>query len=197
MSAEAIRIINAAISRVNGTTLESVDDGTPEGTFADLNYEQMAQTALCECPWKFARKAGDCARLPATPDSCEYRYAWQLPDDVLKLRTLWVNGQPIDYIIVADKQIWTRCSDVPVAVYTYRAPESIWPPDFKEGLTKRLEACFLRIDERTNEAADRDGKAELSMGRARLIHSQEEATHSHMKFPLITARRIGRASLRR
>lgn len=197
MSAESIRIINAAISRSNGNTITGVDDGTPEAVFADLNYEQMVQTALCESPWKFARRLDNCALLPTTPDSDLYGYAWQLPDDLLKLRTLTISGTPIDYVIAEDKQVWTQCSTVPVAVYTFRAPESIWPADFTEALTQRLEACFLRLDERKSDADARDESAEHRMARARLYHSQEEATHEHKNFPLLKARRIGNAPIRR
>jgi hypothetical protein len=197
MSAEAIRLINAAISVTTGNTIDSVDDGSPEAIAADLHYENMAQAEITSSPWKFARKTGNCSALPTTPDSCEYSYAWQLPDDVLKLRTLWVNGLSIDYIIAADKVVWTRCADVPVAVFTYRAPESIWVPAFKTAFTKRLEALMLRVDEREDKAKDRDQDAERLFARARLIYSQEEATHQHKRYPLITARRIGNASLRR
>lgn len=197
MSADSIRLINAAISRTNGNTITSVDDGTPEAIWADLNYEQMVETALCENRWKFARKTADCALLPDAPDSDTYGYAWELPDDLIALRTVTLVGQPIDYVIQESGVIWTQNSDVPQAVYTYRAAEDLWPADFTEGLVLRMEAAILRLDERTTEADSRETAGEKRMAKARLYHSQEEATHEHKKYPLIMARRTGYASCRR
>jgi hypothetical protein len=197
MSAEAVRIINSAISRCNGKTITSVDDGTPEAILADLNYEDIVRAELTASPWKFARKVDDCTLRPETPDSCRYGYAWALPDDVLKLRTLTVNGEPIDYIIASEGVVWTACSDTPQAVYTYRAPEDAWVPTFTEALKIRLEAAYLRLDERANEADSRDKAASRAFAQARLTNSQEEATHEHKRYPLISARRTGYASLRR
>jgi hypothetical protein len=197
MSAEAIRIINAAISVTTGNTITSVDDGTPEAIFADTSYEDMAKTALVRSRWKFNRKIEACTLLPDAPDSEIYGYAWQLPDDCIVLRTLTVNGCSIDYEIAEDGQVWTRCSDIPQAVYSFRAAEGIWPPDFLTAFRTQLEAGFLRLDERATEAKARDDAAEVMFRRAALVHSQEEAPHEHKHFPLIRARRTGHAPLRR
>lgn len=197
MSAEAIRLINAAISVTTRNPIDSVDDASDEARFADLNYENMARTALVRSAWKFNRKVADCSLLPTTPDSDTYLYAWQLPDDFIGLRTLTVNGRPIDYHIHEDREVWTICPVVPKAVYSYRAPESIWPPDFKNAFTKRLEAGFHRVDEKSDKADDADAMADKMFSRAALFHSQEEATHEHKKYPLLMARRTGYAPLRR
>lgn len=197
MSAEAIRLINAAISVTTRNPITSVDDGSEEAIFADLNYEDMVKTALLRSRWKFNRKIADCALLPDAPDSCIYGYAWQLPDDCIFLRTLTINGEPIDYVIAENGQVWTRRSDVPQAVYSFRAPEAIWPPDFKSAFRTRLEAGFLRLDERAIEAKDREAAADVLFSRCALAHSQEEATHEHKKYPLLMSRRTGYAPLRR
>lgn len=196
MSAESIRIINAAISRTQGNTITSVDDGSPEAIYADQNYEQMVQTALSESNWKFARKTDACVLLPDAPTDSDYAYAWTLPDDVLSLRTVIVSGQPIDYQIDQADTILTNFAEDVYAVYTYRVAEDQWPYDFKEGLTIRLEAAYLRLDDRTQPAELRDQAAERRMARARLLHSQEEAPKSHSRYPLIEARRTGSAPSR-
>jgi hypothetical protein len=197
MSAEAIRLINAAISVTSGNTITSVDDSSPEAIAANLNYENFARKELVASAWKFARKVDDCAALPDTPDSLTYSYAWQLPDDLLKLRTVTINGDPIDFHRENDREIWTAFPDVPQAVYTYRAQESIWTPAFVMAFTARLEPLFLRIDERANEAVARNQDADKLFAQARLTDSQEEATHEHKKFPLLNSRRTGYAPLRR
>lgn len=197
MSAEAIRIINAAISRTNGNLIESVDQGSPEAVFADLNYEQIVETALTDNRWNFARKTGACSLLPGTPTDKRYTKSWQLPDDLLELRAVLVCGYPcMDYLRLDVTTILVNASADVQVVFTYRVPESLWPPDFKEAITQTLEAGFLRLDERAGEAAARDQSAERRMSKTRLNRSQEEDPKDPRTAPLVNARRIGHAPIR-
>jgi hypothetical protein len=196
MSAESIVLINAAIARAQDNPITSVDDGTVEAILASTNYEQIVQTALSEAPWSFARKTDACTLLPDAPVDEDFSFALTLPSDVLKLLTIIVNGQPIEYQLDEDGVVLSNTDEDVYAVYTYRAAEDLWPADFKEGIICRLEALYLRADKKPNDANEAEGRAERKFARARFQDSKQKFPKDVKTSPLIDARRLGSAPRR-
>jgi len=199
MSAAAVAIVNAAISRTGGNTITGTDftDGSVEANLALANYEQIVVTELESDPWRFARKTDVCTLEPDAPIDTSWDFAWTLPVDVLTLRTLFRNGQVIDYEINESGEVLTHFDDDVYAVYTYRAAESLWPSDFTEGVTRLLEALYLRLDDRFSEADMREESARQILKRAANTHAKEEAPSDPRTFPLVAVRRTGYGNCRR
>lgn len=191
MSAEAVRNINAAITRHNGNPIASADDGSKEAILFHSNYERIVKQELVAASWKFARKEELLTALPDAPVNENWDHALQLPADLLLLRAVTVDGDPIEYLVGPNQTILTNEDEEVYALYTYRAPEDLWPADFEEGVVRRLEAIFLRSDEKGDLADSRDKHAEFILKRARRIHAQEESPQDHLTYPLLRARRLG------
>jgi hypothetical protein len=197
MSAESLRIINAAISRQNGVTI-TAGDGSKEAILFDLNYEQIVTSELSGPSWKFARKVQLLSALPDAPADTDWDFALQLPSDLIMLRSLIVDGQPIEYEVGPNSTVLADKNEDVYAVFTYRAPEDNWPPDFKEGIIRRLEAVLLSSDERGGALmAERNEAADDKFAQARRTHAQEEAPKDPYSYPLVSVRRAGIAASRR
>ncbi len=202
MSAESLRIINKAISRVNGNIIATVDDGTPEAIIADLNYEDIVEDELTSRSWKFARKIALLVEDPDVPIDTDWDHALAFPANVLHLRTVIKDGQPIEYEIGPDtagiKFIFADENTSCYAVFTYRAAEDNWPADFEEGIVFRLCAHFLRREERYPDADYFDARADAKFRIAAINHAQEEPAKDPGAglYPLINARRLGSAPRR-
>lgn len=209
MSAAAVAIVNAALSRTGGNLISGTDFGTgvstdaTEKNLAYLNYEGIVRTALLAKPWRFARKTDVCTLIvdgdsnPVPPVDISWKYQWDLPgggdpDDFLGLRTLLRNGYMIPYEIDASGVVLTNYSDLVYAVFTFRADESLWPADFSEIVTRRMEAVYHRFDNGMQAADDRDLAAESLQNSASIVHGQEERATDRRTFPLIAVRRTGR-----
>jgi len=202
MSAESLRIINKAISRVNGNTIATVDDGTPEAIVADLNYEDEVESELCKRSWKFARKAALLVADADDPIDTDYDHQLTFPANVLKLRTVIKDGKTIDYQIdsdtAGDKFILADEDEDCYAIFTFRAAEDDWPADFEEAFVKRLMAHFLRREERYADAERIDAAADDGFRLAAINHAQEEPGKdpSIGNYSLLNARRLGYAPRR-
>lgn len=202
MSAESLRIINKAISRVNGDVIATVDDGTPEAIVADLNYEDLVEDELTSRSWKFARKVTLLVADADDPVDTDWDHALAFPTGCLNLRTVLKDGKPIEYEIGPDaageKFIFADEDEDCYAVYTYRAAEDDWPADFEEGVVFRLMAHFLRREERYADADNADGRAEMKFRQAATTHTQEEPAKNPSAgfYPLVNARTLGRAPRR-
>jgi hypothetical protein len=209
MSAAAVALVNAAISRTGGNLITGTDFGTGVSTdgleknIAYLNYEQLVKAELIDSPYRFARKTAACTLVvdgggvAVPPTDTDWKFSWTLPADVIKLRTVIRHGVTIDYEIDTSGVILTDYDDLVYAIYTYRADESLWPADFAEGVTRRFEAVLLRNDSHVQEADDRDAAADRKIAQASLAHAQEERPSDPRVFPLIAVRRTGYGSCRR
>ena len=196
MSAESVRIINAAITQHAESPIDSADDGSPMAIVFHANYEKLVKAELTRQPWKFARKVQLLAALSTAPEDEEWDYRLQLPADCLLVRKLEKDGEPIDYELGPDGTVFANENEEVYAAYTYRAPEDRWAADFEMGIIQRCEAICLRKQEHGAAADGRDEAAELSFAKARRAHAQEEFPRDRLKYPLLTARRFGASASR-
>lgn len=204
-AALATAIVNAAISRTGGNAITSFTDGSVEASLANLNYEQIVKTEIEAAPWRFAGKTAACTLVvdgdgnPIPPLDANYSFAWTLPNDVLVLRTIILGGTaPQGAGVVVENYEIDQAGEIlcdfdsdVLAVYIFRQDESLWPSDFTEGITCRLEAIYLRSDNYGSEADDADARADKKFARAKLTHAKEQSPRDPRRFPLIQARTIG------
>lgn len=189
-----IDIINAALTRVGSEPIASLEDGTAGAKIAEQNYEMIVLSALRSYPWRWASKVAKLNMLdqvthgkPPEP----WLFVYQLPNDLLRLRSLKLFGRPIAYATMKDKAFCDVDQNGEVlAAYTWRVLEAEWDELFAEAITQRLEGLFLRgVREAHQEAAARDSSAKDTLREARLADAQSQAPTDPRTSPLMRARR--------
>lgn len=186
------RYLNAALTRTGNTPVSTLPGTTAESIVANENYEQIAKAELTAYPWKWASTKRDLNLLTDTPH-LPWLYAYQIPTDILDIRTVEVEGVPIDYEQMGDKLLCMYGSDVTVTLKGWwRIPEAYWPADFGEGMIRRLEALFLRSPcAQHEEAAARDESADEQFEKARLADAKRKTPTDPRRYPILDARRGG------
>lgn len=185
----SLEIINAALTRVGNEPITELNDGSPGGNIAGTNYTLLVGHHLTNYPWTWATKTTLLAAISGTPDP-PWGYAYQLPDDVKRLRVVTVDGLPIDYEQQSNKLLcdYGTSSDV-IAKYTYEVAEAYWPADFAEAITQFLEAMFLRgIGERFDQAEAREKTAMRTMQAAKTADAQRRSPRNVIASPTLAAR---------
>lgn len=194
MTIADLSVINAAATRTGNDPITTIaTDGGPVAQIALNNYEDAVKTELSLYPWKRATKIVQLDRIDAdvVGDPPEpWTAAYQLPTDLIDIRTVKVAGYPINYEVHSRTILCDAAeADEVILHYVWRAPESQWPPWFREGMTRRLEAIFLRaVGERANEAKARDAAADDSFALARNRDSQAQTPRDPMISPTLAAR---------
>lgn len=189
-----LTVINAAATRTGNEPVSALTtSGGPVAALALNNYEDLVKAELSNYPWKRASKIAQLERLdpdvvgePPEPRTAAY----QLPPDLVEIRTVKVSGYPIDYEVHGDKILCDAGEDDEVILhYIWRVTESDWPPWFREGVIRRMEAVFLRgIGERYREAQARDEAAQDQFATARNRDSQSQTPRDPMISPTLRAR---------
>lgn len=187
-------VINAALTRTGNDPISSLSGTTPAHKIAAENYETIVEAHLSVYPWKRASRTEQLNRLdpdvhgdPPEP----WTAAYQLPSDQVEIRTVRVGGSTIAYE-VHGPTILTDASDTDVVMlhHIWRAAEADWPPWFREGIIRELEAVFLRgIGERYREAEVRQDAAKDWWAKAKNRDTQSQPPRDPMVSPTLAARR--------
>lgn len=193
MADSDLSLINAALTRTGNEPIASLDEGSVGATLANESYEILIAAELARSRFKLPSKVQQLSLIdedemgePPEP----WSYGYTLPTDLVKLRTVTVNGYPINYeqmgrVVFCDQD---SSADV-VAKYLWRPPESWFAPEFAEGIVQRLEAIFLRgIGERYDEAEARDKSAREQLGFARSSDSQAQSARDPVVAATLNAR---------
>jgi hypothetical protein len=188
-TANAMPIINAALTRTGDDPITSLDEGSPQAAVASANYDDIVNGFLSSCPWKFASKTMQLVQLDVVVDP-PWLFAYERPADVLALRVVECNGHPIDWELRADVILTNYGPEQPViAKFTYRADEVYWPKYFRLAVIATLEPLFLRaIGERYSEAEARDKKAIGLQAMARNRDTQSQTARNPWQPKILAAR---------
>lgn len=187
--------INNAAIRTGSEPISRLDDGSLIGKIAAQAYEALVKAELSLMPWKHATKIAVLNRLDPVAEGEPpepWTAAYQLPTDLVDIRTVMVDGLPIQYarhgtVILCDAD---SSSDV-ILHYVWRVPETRWHAAFAEGITQRMEALFLRGKEQHDRADKRDASAEKQFAKARNRDSQQQTSRNPYgdSSPTLDARR--------
>lgn len=193
MAISDLTVINAAATRTGNDPITSSSTGGIVAQIANNNYEDIVKTELALYPWKRATKIVQLSRIDADVlgDPPEpWTAAYEMPDDMIDIRTVKVVGYPINYEVHSSKILCDAGeSDEVIMHYVWRVAEADWPPWFREGMIRRMEAMFLRgIGERFNQADERDKAAGDSFALARNRDSQSQTPRDPVQSPTLKAR---------
>jgi hypothetical protein len=189
-----LSIINAALTRSGNNPITSLSSTDIGAVIANSNYEVLVEGELSNYPWKRASNTAQLARLD--PDEVgeppePWTAAYQLPEDMVDIRSVKVAGNPINYAVHGDTILCDAAEDDEVILhYVWRAAEVDWPAWFRLGMILRCEAMFLRgIGERHREADDADARANEQFAKARNRDSQSQTPRDPYTSPTLAARR--------
>lgn len=81
-----VEICNLALIRIEQATIVSLTDRSLQGQMCKSMYEQAKSSLLARYNWSFALKKAKLAEVDNTADPLqEYKHAYALPDDFLKI----------------------------------------------------------------------------------------------------------------
>lgn len=171
-NATQVAIINAALTRAGCEPIAGWADGSTEARVAEANYADLVADEITRVPWTWAKKTAALDHLDATPQGGKWSDGWQLPGDVLMLRTVEQNGYEVPYDVQGTVVLCGIGADNSlVATYTWDIPEAQWPADFRAAVIMRLEAVFLRA--LAERAADADARDQAATAALRLAASRD------------------------
>lgn len=188
-----LSLINDALSRTGNGPISTLAGSSVAQIVANASYENVVRNELSLSPWKKPSKIEQLNRIDASVAGAPpepWTAAYQLPPDLIEIRTVKVAGLPIDYEWHGDKIVCHAAADDEVILhYVWRCPESWFPPWLREGIVRRMEAIFLRgIGERYREGAVRDDAATEQLAMAKNRDSQSQTPRDPTGSPTLRAR---------
>lgn len=191
MAATDITIVNAALVSAGLERINSFNDGNKRAEVASASYEKLVLDELGKYRWNWAAKSEALSKIAETPPD-PWLYSYQLPADLLDLRTVKQYGEGVDYALTGSKVLTDadNGSAAVVAHFGYRPEEAVWPGWWSGPFIIRLEGVFLRsFGERHAEAEKRDERADKGFLTARRIDAQSQSPRNPYRYPILDARR--------
>lgn len=186
MSITDISICSTALVMVGANSISSFTEASREAEVAYQVYPIELQSLLTENPWRFSIRYEQLSQLIETP-LYGFKYAYQLPPDLLQLRSISTYGpyELFENKLFSDEE---TCQ----VEYQFRPLEAKFPAYFVDVLLKRLASVFaasLMEDESKMQLFE--GLADKRLRRAKLIDSQQQPSKAIRdgNFVLINARR--------
>lgn len=123
-----------ALLKIGEEAISSFDDDNERSATCGALYPDFAKHCLSLHTWNFARKKVQLARLVDVPLN-EWKYAYQLPSDVLKLNAVYTSdGVSVEPTVEYDifyKQVYFNHTECYID-YIAEIPETDWPAWFTE-----------------------------------------------------------------
>jgi len=133
-------ICSRSLVELGEDVISSFTANTDPSKICGLIYPEYIKYLLSIYPWKFTRKKVQLARLVTTPIN-EYKYAYQLPSDLLILRAVFDSSDtsiaPLQNYDSFQDEIYTDEETVYID-YQFQPDESEFPSFFIEFVVKAL-----------------------------------------------------------
>ena len=155
-------------------------------------YEDIVRDALTASAWNFVEEMEVTVSRAATAPLVDWQAAYTIPDNVLAVRTVKVNGSTVRYDIKKDK-VYLDCNatDSVVLVFAERTDVQFWPPFFTMWVIFRLAAVLASSIARSGTMSKSFvEQAEMQLQQARSRDSKQ-VTPSRIRLGRFTAMRSG------
>lgn len=172
---DRIQILNDALIGTGNSGLNVEYDGSPEWQAAEVAWRRTIQFMLSRHTWNFANTTAPLAGLlPSSPHPI-YEYAFALPGDCLLVQSAYFGAAAVAEYEILDQKFCSRFDQDLVIKYVRAPAPDLWPPLFRELVTMKLEAHFLRsFNEDTDNARRRDAEAETLLADIRSQLDRQE-----------------------
>ena len=191
-----VAIASNALVLIGSNPISSFADDNGGAVVANEIYEDVIEELLAEKDWTFAKKMSDpLSRLTATPEVI-WNAAYQLPSDVIDVRTILIGDTVVDYEVFGD-QVFLNAGvdDTVTAIYTYRAPENTWAPWFRLYAELCLASLFASsVAMKGDLASVYEEKAKMQGAKARKRDSQRQTARKVRTTRFLSVRRSSNRS---
>ena len=138
MAFSKIDIATMALLKIGGEPITSFDDGTRSSQVVSNLYDSVKQSLFFTTFWNFATEKTELARLSETITDKQYKYVYQAPGDVMRIKGVIDNAGNLntDYTYEQNK-IYSNLGTV-VLIYIKEVSEANMPPFFSEALVSKL-----------------------------------------------------------
>lgn len=189
MALTHIDVCNQALVIIGAEPISSFTDGVTESIILANIYESTKEAELSAHTWRFATKQFELTAAAGTPVG-RWSIGYRLPNDLIRLIAVTLNGQRIEYDRYGD-YIYTNLTenDFPVVDYIFRASEADWLPYFRQAFVWKLAALMASALER--QAARIEQLIDMydrEIRKARAIDSQSQTSKSVSTGRLIGVR---------
>lgn len=186
-----IAVASNALQLIGSNPISSFADADSGAVVANNIFDDIAESLISSYPWTFAKKQSDALNLLAAVPETKWTAAYQLPSDLLSLRTIMVNGSPIDYEVFGDQVYCDAAAiDSVFAIYTHYADVSVWPPSFRLYMVYTLASLFaMSVAMKPDISAGFNDMAEMQGRKARTLDAQSQTSEKVRTNRFITNRR--------
>lgn len=173
----------------------SLNDGTPEWIVMQTAFVRYAEELMSKHNWPFGRGYANLVATTPVP-SVQWDYAvGPLPDDLLLLRSVFIDGVKTDEYGVFGRTLGMKVgAGVSIEFISQPTDTTLWHPQATLVLTLYLEAAAYRgLNEDVSEARNRENDAKDALAAAKQIVGSEGPAPPVFQREATVARRTRRA----
>jgi hypothetical protein len=192
MAVSKIDIGTMALLKVGANPIQSFDEGTREAQAVSNMYDEVKRSLLYYTFWNFATEKVELARLAGTPVDVRYKYKYQLPGDVIRVKGIFDQDgiENRDYR-VENNILYTNLTQT-FLEYIRNMSETNFPPFFTECLVAKL---AYEINDAITSVASRSERLarefENKLTKAKVTDGQENPPSSIIDEGRLVRARLG------
>jgi len=188
MALSPVALCSRALMKIGAKPIQSFYDDTVEAEFALALFAPTRDALLSAYPWRFAVTQTSLPRL-GTPPLADYQYAYQLPNDCLRVLSVGDGGRSKGVVFRRVGDALHTDADALTLDYIFRPDDETAPAYFEQALMTRLAAEFcLPLTESTSRADLLYRLANQDFETAKRIDAQQDTPRALDDFTLIDAR---------
>ena len=187
-----VQIISQALTLMGKKPILSLNNQSDIVTAADQSFDMLLQATLSEGFWRFAAKIEEIQQDVNTPIGGYWNYAYNLPNDYLKLVHVWPQMYDFELYAGAPPKLFTNFnnSSQPLYVeYIFLPPVSYLPAYFVKYFAFEL-AAFLALTnaQMPDYYAELDKKKGIELAIAQAADAQNRPQTPLQSSPVLTRR---------
>lgn len=131
-------ICNMALGYLGANPVLEINDETPEGTLCEQHFDQCRDAVLEEISWTFATRRFILGAPLREKPAFGYAYAFQLPDDILRVVSVGSDHGPNNDWTLEGRNILVNTTRIFIVAIYRQTDESVYSPEFVQALAARL-----------------------------------------------------------
>ena len=131
-------ICSQALIKCGADTISSFTDGTHESNVCSVMYDTTKKSLLYYTFWNFAIIKHQMNRLSETPTDAKFLYAFSLPADVIRIRSIFNENGNVDYTYKKEGQKIFSNDTTAFVEYVQDMAETTMPSFFIEALVSKV-----------------------------------------------------------
>ena len=131
-------ICSQALTKCGADTISSFTDGTHESNVCSVMYDTIKKSLLYYTFWNFAIIKVQMNKLTETPTDKKFLYAFSLPADVIRIRSVFDSNGHSDFTYKKEGQKIYSNNSIAFVEYVQNMEETYMPSFFVEALVAKI-----------------------------------------------------------